>query len=90
MDTWKTSKSYYPELGRVNPDGELRVPVAGRSEDGLIWDGYETIDQNHPNYAEWLELAKNSDKYLAAKKEERKKARAERRARNKEKRATET
>jgi hypothetical protein len=71
------------------PDGSLRVPVAGREEDGLLWDGYETIGQDHPNYSEWLELAKNSEKCLERKKEERREAREERRARNKNRKPSE-
>lgn len=78
-EAWETSKSYYPELGRVMPDGKLRIPFAARCEDGMLLDGYETIDQNDPRYPEWLELANQADGNLASRKEEKKRVRAERR-----------
>jgi hypothetical protein len=81
----ETLKSYYPQLGRVMPDGKLSIPFAAWLEDGEHVDGTETIDQDDSRYAEWLELAKNRDQYLERLKEERKKARAERRARSKNK-----
>ena len=59
------------QLGTVMPDGTLPVPVAGREEDGSLWDGYETIGEDHPNYSEWVELAKNRDKYLEMRKKQR-------------------
>ena len=71
--------SYYPQFGRLLPDGKLRIPTAGVFPTGEKWDGAEDVGPEHPSYPVWLEIVTLKEEYRAAVEEERKKARAERR-----------
>jgi hypothetical protein len=44
----------FPHLGRIMPDGSLRVPIAGN--DGERWDGAVSVLPSDPRYAPWLEI----------------------------------
>ena len=75
------NKTYYPFTGRVLPNGDLRIPIAGIAPDGERWDGYETVTHAHPNYDEWRELIEKRGPIVEASKAERQRRNEQRRTR---------
>lgn len=74
------NKRYYPDLARLLPDGNLRVPISstfGRER----CTGYETIDPTHPKFAEWMQIVKDRGPLDEAVKARRRKDKEQRRAR---------
>ena len=72
-------KAYYPFTGRVLPNGDLRIPIAGTTTDGERWDGYETVTQGHPRYAEWRALIEKRGPLVEAIRHQRQQRREQRR-----------
>jgi len=71
---------YYPEFGRLLPNGNLLIPTAGRSADGERLDGRVEVSPDDPNYGFWLARFQNREQYLANAADERMRARQQRRA----------
>ena len=71
--------NYLPYHGEVLPNGNLSIPTFGRFASGEIWYGRREITPEHPNFVLWLSQINNKDVYNAVLKEERKRAREQRR-----------
>ena len=75
--------NYLPYHGEVLPNGNLSIPTFGRFASGEAWDGRQEIMPEHPNFALWLSQIENKAQYWAAFREEQKRAREQRRQKNK-------
>ena len=76
--------NYIPYLGNVLPSSTLSIPTFGRFASGEVWDGWQEIALEHPNYALWLSQIENKDACWAAERAERKTAREQRRQESKQ------
>ena len=64
------------------PNGNLRIPTAGVSNDGSEkLDGYEEINAEHPSYAKWFEIINRRGPLLEALGDTRTRRKEERRTR---------
>lgn len=43
------------------PNGNLRVPVGGKTEGGVCVDGWQEISPDHPDWAGWQRWLENND-----------------------------
>ena len=55
--------TYYPQLGKILPDGNLHIPATSRSSDGEVFDGHIEVNADDPQYAQWLLAIQSKDQY---------------------------